>query len=457
MLAETVAEVTQEAARCATIIQLFNTKVIQRHLAKIYEQVFKLFTEAIQWYSSSSAFRFRASFSDALPKRLEETVTHIRREIDSIERAQNLSGHAELRDTHTSVEQIADAMAQVQHDSATQSERLENIEANVSRCRQACERETVFGEILSFAGLRYLEFMAKPKDRNLISDLTSIPESQLFSNSSISTVSTSSANDVNSRHTRQLALTYAQRLKGCVTGSRGLELLVDGERKFAEAEVLLRLKEWISSTKYSSILWITGLVELHSLSSPPRTAAFAALAAACGAKAPFLAHFCELPEPHEIQDDQSAEEVGLLGLVYSLILQLLEFSDGDETFELSANRFEQLDGNFLSWKPAIALLADLLANTKYVPYCIVDNVAVLDYGKGSLVLGELIDVLLARQRDVSSIFNVLLSSNGRSSILFDKIPTESILYLKYNSRRVKHAGRMLELHLPQNVERSSNS
>ncbi|KAF2101243.1 hypothetical protein NA57DRAFT_34709 [Rhizodiscina lignyota] len=429
-LASSVEQVTKEAARCVQLIDLFNTKVMQRHLADIYEAIFQLFTEAIKWYTSSSTSRFRASFSDALPKRVDGTVANIRRHISEMHRDRELASAAELRDTRLGVEEVNDKLNELHAELAAES-----------------RNSAFFNQGVGLLAVRLLHSIIQ--SQSMPDNAVRMPEQ--FSRS------IELLEDAPPRHSREIALRHVREFKDKLIGNSGLALLSDQQRWFAEPEAIESLSEWLGSTATSSTLWVTGQPEMHSTDNCSKTIAFGALAAALGAKAPFISHFCELPDVDQITKGASAEELGLLGLLYSLIIQLLDFKDMDGDVDLSLERLEQLDGTTKSCNAALELLEDLLAHTQHIPYCIIDNLAELDYGRDTRICSNLLDILLSRQRDDKPVFNLLLTTNGQSETLCDKIPIESTIFLKYNSRRVKHAGQLLELRIPQHFKSTKST
>lgn len=381
---------------------------------------------------------FRASFSDALSRLVDETVAKVRRHISEMHRNRELALAAELRDTRLGVEEMNEKLESIHASQDTMASRMETrLEEIAAESRNGA----LFNQKVGLWAVRLLHSMIQSP---AVADVPADSEQIMRKSFEL-------LEDAPQTDNREVALTYMQKFKNDIIGNTGLVLLADQQPRFAEPEAIERLSQWLGSTAISSTLWVTGQPEMHSTSNALKSIAFSALTAALGAKAPFISHFFELPETDQMSNGATAEELGLLGLLYNLIMQLLDFEGVYGDGDLSLERLEQLDGSINSCKAALRLLDDILNHTKPIPYCILDNLAELDYGPGRHVYLELLDVLLRRQSDGMPIFNLLLTTHGHSETLSAEIPTESTVFLKYNSRRVKQAGQLLELQIPSHT------
>lgn len=98
--------------------------------------------------------------------------------------------------------------------------------------------------------------------------------------------------------------------------------------------------------------------------------------------------------------------MGLIGLVYSLIRQLLQFNVEENDLDLSPERFAKLDGTMDSWECSLDLLEDLLDRTRFLPYCVIHGLNKLDWSAGAVACEEFLDILLRRQQKAGSDFNI---------------------------------------------------
>jgi hypothetical protein len=107
----------------------------------------------------------------------------------------------------------------------------------------------------------------------------------------------------------------------------------------------LKLHDWIGDETSSPTLWISS-----SKLSPPdipgsRAAALNALVTAWTAELPIISHFCERPRFASLAKDCDVKKVGLIGMVYSLITQLLQFEFEGDAFEVAQSQVEKLNGS----------------------------------------------------------------------------------------------------------------
>jgi len=69
----------------------------------------------------------------------------------------------------------------------------------------------------------------------------------------------------------------------------------------------------------------------------------------------------------------SIEQVRLVGLVYSLIYQLLEFSGAEDELDVSKESLAALNGGKESWSASLEVLRSLLDRTPVLMYCVIDG------------------------------------------------------------------------------------
>ncbi len=241
---------------------------------------------------------------------------------------------------------------------------------------------------------------------------------------------------------RRQALMCAKHLGDFVVGGDGLDLISDHMNLLAEFSVVNKLRDWLSDTGESQLLWISGPWEAQSVSSA-RAASIAIVAAAVENKAPFISHFCE--KPRKAFAGITPQRAGLLGLLYSLIHQLLQFNIDDSGLDLQEKRLRQLNGTENSWDQGLQLLSDLLLHTISVPYCVIHGLNDLEFSNGSEWCGQLLRVLLGRQGNSSAQFNILLTTSGQSRVLSQWVPSANRHIADHDTREVEKRGVLLEL------------
>lgn len=137
----------------------------------------------------------------------------------------------------------------------------------------------------------------------------------------------------------------------------------------------------------------------------------------------------------------------MIGRVYSLISQLLQFSIEETNLDPSPERLAKLDGSMESWDGSLDLLEDLLERTPLLSYCVIHGLNDLDWAAGVEACAEVLDVLLRHQERADSVFNILLTTAGLTLARY--IPAKQRLYASDEIRRVERRGERLDLVAPE--------
>lgn len=249
---------------------------------------------------------------------------------------------------------------------------------------------------------------------------------------------------------RGQALAYAYHLEEFIVGDDGLRYLSDARHRLAEDIVMRKLQEWIAATENSRTLWISCPVELQMASSA-RAASLGVIAAALQVEAPFISHFCEKPRYGSDTSHASPERVALIGMVYDLVYQLLQFNIEDTNLDLSQERMRRLDGTDQSWRHSISLLDDLLKHTHNLPYCVIHGMNILEVLDGTEWCHDLVEVLVGHQQKSDNVFNLLFTTAGQSRVLDEWISGEDRFYATKTMKYVQRRGQQLNLHVPQTL------
>lgn len=162
-------------------------------------------------------------------------------------------------------------------------------------------------------------------------------------------------------------------------------------------------------------LWVSSPSDPAGMTSA-RAAALAVVAAAWQAETPLISRFCQR-HWDKVRAEMSIEQVGLVGLVRSLICQLLELSGAEDELDVSKESLAALNGGMESWSASLEVLRLLLDRTPVLMYYVIDGLNDLEWGSGGEWCRQFLNVLLARQRRAGTVFNILLTTAGQSRVL----------------------------------------
>ena len=168
-----------------------------------------------------------------------------------------------------------------------------------------------------------------------------------------------------------------------------------------------------------------------------------AAVAAWDSALPVISHFCERARVSDVPDGRGIEEVGLIGLVYSLISQLLQFKVKDDAFQISRGQLEKLDGSDESSIDALLVVRDLLRMTPHLQRCIIDGLNDVCFSSGAEWCSSFLEMLFEHQRTFAPNFKILLTTNGQSRVLPDHVRAEDRAFVQRGARALTRGGRWL--------------
>ncbi|KAK1565859.1 uncharacterized protein LY79DRAFT_481174, partial [Colletotrichum navitas] len=194
----------------------------------------------------------------------------------------------------------------------------------------------------------------------------------------------------------------------------------------ASPEILKNISEWAKAPA-PNLLWLNGEpVQCDDFDNPITMVAAKVIFLAEQSQTPIISHFCELRRGQKLRfGNNSKEEQSLVGLVYSIIRQLVELLPPmfEASSDFSAEKFNSLDGTIQCWRTALSVLTNLANSMPGPVFCIIDGLHWLNDTSTDNCLPEFIRVL----RGVR--LKVVLSTTRRSVVLRNEIPRSETLYI----------------------------
>ena len=440
---------------------LMDLEPMRRLISKLYGKVFEFLRFAMIWWASNSLSKtvkaLGKGFHEDLQKKTRE-IEVICKEIDSQAHARGCAESRYIRIVGDETNGIVRDL--VRRDSHLH--KLSDSNMRLSRDNQALHRRNeILHERLLQKQRDYDEALRKKKmeidyealSTQMIRSLEDIFRMRAIDQSNVGEIVTQRVRELTPGAEDQLrtygddlartdgqvdqdnphvllrddALSVAQSLDSYIIGRRVIE---DRGLKNANssAVVLSRLHRW-SKESSSQCLWVIGKPD-HTLPSNMCKAASAMITTARRLDIKLISHFGELPSHRDRR-----EEAGLISLVYSLIIQLLELMPpmiNADDVPLNLGRLSKLDGTMDTWYEGLDLLEDLLQHNPWpLLLCVIDGLTRLDFGSGTPRCEELIDLLLKHLETSDKVFKILLTSSGntgKNTGLGRQIPIDNRVY-----------------------------
>lgn len=333
---------------------IIKTPRVRQLLANIYSLMFRFYRDAIAWYLQSKLSRAFHSFNENLKKGFDDVTHDIEDGINELYR-----------------EAAIGSMAMI----AMVNGKVGCLETEVRRQRQNyLEHDTT-------AGHRMIVLMEATwmdsKSPLGVRPRLALPTAEL----KLETQDIKAAGITLPR-----ACQYAPAIEKFIIGDSGPAQFGAGRFWAAEEDVLHKLRAWMAEGT-SHTLWISSPPDPAGTTSA-QAAALVVVAGAWQAETPLISHFCQRRQDR-VPEGMSIEQVGLVGLVYSLIFQLLQFNGpDDDPLAVSEESFTALNGGKESWDASLEVLQALLVRTPVVMYCVIDGLNDLEWGDGESGVGN---------------------------------------------------------------------
>ncbi|KAF2656516.1 hypothetical protein K491DRAFT_777898 [Lophiostoma macrostomum CBS 122681] len=403
-LSNAVSDIAIDASLCCQLLDIIRTQAMREQLSRVYAQVFRFFRDAIAWYISSKRSKFFGSFNENIRKRFDEAQKVINKAMKKMFQICSI-GNAAM----TKI---------VQRDTAASK-------AEILRQRQ---QNTTTGTDPGAFMQEFLRAMYRFQsvDDSGLGSLSLGVETRPMIEYAMSG---------NGAMGRSAARKSLSRLDEYIVGDEGHALFATGQLWIPDAEVDARLQSWMTSNATSHTLWIFGPASSANTSSSAKAAAMNAVLAAWRVKAPIASHFAE--RPRWCRDQITCEQVGILGIVYSLVMQLLQFNVDDDDFNISRADLDRLDGSEDSYAESLKVLHHLLLCTPQLRFCVVHGLNDLEWSGGADWCHELLDIIAQGQEASNGRLNILFTTSGQSRVLAERINSKDQCYAKKSARRVQ--------------------
>lgn len=399
-----------KASIVAGFVDILETQKMCDLYAELHAQVFLFYRDAIAWYLERKRERFWKSFNEQLKTAYEKAAENINDCINALLVQGQVAETAMSKTILLGVRGLERELVRQR-----QQPRIHSELALPGVPMQNLLHAMVYSKIVGLAN-------EKLQDKKDIPALE--PEGPMAMTTSVN---------------RATALEHSTRLKQFVAGDEGQSFFKDGRFWLPHSDASPGLLKWMDANKRSTRLWINSPAAQQEFPSS-RAAALTSLVAAWQSEEPVISHFCKRPQLSTRPADGTAEEIGLIGLVYSLVIQLLQFHTEDDAFEVSREQMESLDGSKSSWPTALRMFSDLLQATPQLSVCIVDDLNVVALSTGMQWCAAFLDVLFEHQRTCAHGFRILLTTAGYSRVVPGYFDGDSRVFVQRGAQEILRRG-----------------
>ncbi|KAJ5671793.1 hypothetical protein N7507_000920 [Penicillium longicatenatum] len=444
-LSRYVKELSEKIALCTKWLDLFKTPEMQARLSDIYTQYFDFFIKVATWYLKPKASKILDSFNSNFATRYKSASESIK---ESIQMIDDQARFETVRETKQMRPHFDRAIAHLEQlslatlDSVRKG--LRGKEDDYEAARTMCtllEQMDERNRQLEERSIQMQERMSKEIDRIHLLYQRQTRETIAIGNTPMNEREISEIEDVPQKFDRAEAELVCRSLLPSlidqVGGSDGIRLAIQTGRLAAKPAIIQILGNWTQATSHDALnLWIMSPHE-HGVQSSAQLAALGVIWTAIQARAQFVSYICQRPQYGNISGFQDVEDqASALGMVYSLICQLLQFQPPNDRVQLLPEMVDGLTQPGKRWTTGLKMLQYLLENTSTLRYCIIHGINLLE-GDAQDMCQEFVDLLFAHSRNAEWPLRILLTTSGQSRVLTDSVSLENKVISHNTFRRTK--------------------
>ncbi|KAJ5703869.1 hypothetical protein N7493_011007 [Penicillium malachiteum] len=438
-----VAELSERISICTKWLDLYTNVDMKERLCGIYEQYFKFFTKVATWYMKPKSSKMLDSFNSNFTTKYQGTKTKIQTSIQLLREQAEIENARQV--THiipALAYSTASIMKEVRESRNANNDVGGKMYQLLLQLDGRCKRYPLHHSNLTTCLSHFILYLVERLEGAQLPRLHETSDDTSSETSSVEEYETTQILRITGGITRAEAEELCQSLGlqsliNQVGGSDGIEPARQAGRLVAEPNIIHTLGRWTQATSGNDlILWIMSPYEPGPQTSA-ELAAYGVIWTAIQAKAQFVAYTCHRPRPGTVPGYQNLEDkAAVLAMVYSLILQLLQFQPPGDELSLQREMIDQVTQPGERWNYSLALLKYLLANTPTLRYCIISGISSLE-GEAQDMCKEFVDLLFSHVRNADSPLRVLFTTSGQSRTLFDTVSTESKVFSNNTFRRAK--------------------
>lgn len=225
--------------------------------------------------------------------------------------------------------------------------------------------------------------------------------------------------------------------------SDGIQLAIDTVYIALDTAILEKVRPWLEEpADPPHALWIMAPFEC-GMQTSALSVSMRFTQILIQAKAPFISCICTMPQKSMIPEFKGTlREAGILAMVYSLILQLLQFrAPGYEQAQLDENELMELDGNIKHWEKSLRIFARLLDSAPNLRYCNISGLTDLEYDtedKCKDKCKEFLDVLFSNTRPMP--LQIFLTTSGQSRLLPEYVGRDGMVVTELTYEEMERKG-----------------